>query len=90
MNVSELLRKMILVNGAANVSNSPPTTMVVSRVPPKSSMKKKSAVRPRNEVSSKSLQYLAKKNIWNKKSRSAKTIKLVSTPKHVLRRVNIK
>jgi hypothetical protein len=69
--VSELLRKRISAKGAANVSKPPPTTMVVRIVPPKRSMKKKSAVRPRNDVSSRSLQYLAKKNIWNKKSRSA-------------------
>jgi hypothetical protein len=63
MKVRELLRKIISTNGAANVSMPPPTTMMVRRVPPNRSMKKKSAVRPRNDVSSKSLQYLAKKNM---------------------------
>ena len=75
MKVRELLRKRISANGAANMSRPPPTTMMVRIVPPNKSMKKKSAVRPRNDVSSKSLQYLAKKNIWKRKSKSA-------TPRH--------
>lgn len=63
MKVRELLRKSISANGAANINRPPPTTMMVSIVPPNRSIKKKSAVRPRNDVSSNSLQYLAKKNI---------------------------
>ena len=39
-----------------------------SSVPPKSSISRKSAGRPRNEPSSSIRQYLTRKNIWKKKS----------------------
>lgn len=72
MKVSELLRKMILANDADKYGIIPPMrTIPVRTVAPKRSMYRKSAVFPLNEFSSRSLQYLARKNIWNMKSKSA-------------------
>lgn len=73
MNVKELLRKKNFAKVSDTYGIIPPIkTIPVNTVAPNKSMKKKSAVRPLNELSSSNLQYRARKNIWNRKSKSVK------------------
>lgn len=58
MDVRDAPRNWTLTKGATRSS----------RVPPRKSMKRKSAVRPRNDVSSSIRQYRVKKNMWKTKS----------------------
>lgn len=72
MNVNELLRNTIFAKVSEKYGIIPPMrTIPVKTVAPNKSMKKKSAVLPLKEFSSSNLQYRARKNMWNRKSKSS-------------------